>query len=147
MDVIIWILLILLFSIASAVAAAYFAHRAGRAAGLQAEQERQRQLFMSAEDQAERILAEAETKIETKASWRSGRQVRCATTWRPNWPGVVRNERIEERLQNRLDGAERRSEARENRSASSTNEVSLDQRKRNSPRWNRNGLPVAAWRR
>ncbi len=116
MDVIIWILLILLFSIASAVAAAYFAHRAGRSAGLQAEQERQRQLFMSAEDQAERILAEAETKIKQRELAIKEEQVQLRNDMEAELARRRQElERIEERLQNRLDSAERRMEQLENR--------------------------------
>ncbi len=66
MNALIWIVLILLFSLVSAGAAAYFAIQAGRRAGQQAEHERQRQTLQSAEDQAERILAEADTRIKER---------------------------------------------------------------------------------
>ena len=130
MDVLLWILLILLFSLVSAGGTAYLAHKAGRAAGLQAEQERQRQTLQSAEEQADRILAEAETKIKQRELTIKEEQVQLRNDMDAELARRRQElERIEERLQNRLDSAERRMEQLESRERKlNQREAKLDQK-------------------
>ncbi len=130
MNALIWIVLILLFSLVSAGAAAYFAIQAGRRAGQQAEHERQRQTLQSAEDQAERILAEADTRIKERELALKEQQVQARDDMEAELAKRRQElERIEERLQNRLDSAERRMEQIENRERKlNQRESKLDQK-------------------
>jgi ribonuclease Y len=116
MDNILWIVLILLCSAISAGVAGYVAHARGREAGVKVEQERNTRLLQSAEDQAARILAEAETKVKERELALKEEQVRMRNEMEAE---IIRRrkelERIEERLQNRLDTTERRLEQIDNR--------------------------------
>ena len=58
-DIVLWIVLIALFSLLSAGAAGYWAYKHGRGAGMQTEKTRQIGLLQSAEEQSARILAES----------------------------------------------------------------------------------------
>ena len=116
MDVLLGIVLIVLVALLSAGAAAYLAFRKGRDAGVQSEQERQQQSRQSGEEQAQRIVAEAETKAKELQLAAKEEQVQMRNDMEAEL-GRRRTEleRIEERLQNRLDSAERRLEQTENR--------------------------------
>jgi ribonuclease Y len=130
MDTIVTVVLFLLVGIISGGGAAYYAYRNGRAKGLHEEQERQRSLIQSAEEQAQRLLTDAETQIKQRELTIKEEQV----TLRNEMEGEqVRRrkelERIEERLQNRLDSAERRLEQLETRERKLTQrETKIDQR-------------------
>ncbi|GIV76202.1 ribonuclease Y [Litorilinea aerophila] len=115
-DIVLTIVLILLFSLLSGAVAAYLAYNRGRVTGLQQEQDRQRQLLQSAEEQASRLLAEAETKIKERELALKEEQVRLRNEMEAELDRKRKElERIEERLQSRLDSAERRLEQLENR--------------------------------
>ena len=116
MDALLWIVLIVLVGLLSAGIGAYFAYQRGRTAGVEAELERQRQSRQSAEDQAERILAEAETKAKELQLTAKEEQVQTRNDMEAELSRRrTELERIEERLQNRLDNAEKRLEQTENR--------------------------------
>jgi ribonucrease Y len=130
MDVLLWIVLIVLVGLLSAGIAAYLAYQRGREAGVHAEQERQRQSRQSAEEQAQRIVAEAETRAKELELAAKEEQVRMRNDMESEL-GRRRTEleRIEERLQNRLDSAERRLEQTENRERNlNRRESELEQR-------------------
>ena len=110
------IVLMLLAALVAAAIAAYLALTRGKASGIAAERQRQIDMRMSAEEQAARLITDAETEIkqmqlaikEEEVSRRNamdGEQDRRRKEL----------ERIEERLQNRLDTAERRLEQMESR--------------------------------
>ena len=130
MDTIVTVVLFLLVGIISGGGAAYYAYRNGRAKGLHEEQNRQKSLIQSAEEQAQRLLSDAETQIKQRELTIKEEQV----TLRNEMEGEqVRRrkelERIEERLQNRLDSAERRLEQLETRERKLTQrETKIDQR-------------------
>ena len=85
-------------------------------AGVQSEQERQRQARQSAEDQAQRIIADAETRAKELQLAAKEEQVQMRNEMEAELSRRrTELERIEERLQNRLDSAERRLEQTENR--------------------------------
>jgi ribonuclease Y len=130
MDVAITILLILVFAAASAGVAAYVALQRGRAAGVRAEQARQKALVQSAEEQAQRVLAEADTRVKQQELAIKEEQVRMRDEMEAETLRRRKElERIEERLQNRLDSAERRLEQLENRERKlNQRESKLDQR-------------------
>ncbi len=97
---------------------------------LRDEQERQKSLIQSAEEQAHRLLTDAETQIKQRELAIKEEQVQM----RDEMEGEqVRRrkemERIEERLQNRLDSAERRLEQLETRERKLTQrETKIEQR-------------------
>jgi ribonuclease Y len=129
MDPIVSIVLILLVGILGG-GAAYYTYRRGRVRGNQEEQERQKSLVQSAEDQAQRILADAETQIKQRELSIKEEQVQMRNQMEEE-QGRRRKEleRIEERLQNRLDSAERRLEQLETRERKLTQrESKIDQR-------------------
>jgi ribonucrease Y len=124
------IILIILVGIVSGGVAGFYAHRAGRARGLQDEQDRQRSLIQSAEEQAQRLLTDAETQIKQRELAIKEEQVRLRDEMEGEQARRRKElERIEERLQNRLDSAERRLEQLETRERKLTQrEQKLDQR-------------------
>ena len=63
-NIILTVVLIIVFSVISAGAAAYFAFKRGEKTGIGAEKDRQVLLRQSAEEQAEHILREAETEAK-----------------------------------------------------------------------------------
>ena len=63
-DIVLWIVLVVLFSILSAGAAGYWAYKRGRGVGMQTEKTRQTGLLTNAEEQAARSIAEAETEAK-----------------------------------------------------------------------------------
>ncbi|HXF61879.1 MAG TPA: ribonuclease Y [Caldilineaceae bacterium] len=130
MDLWVSIILILLCSLISAVAAGYIALQRGRAAGVRAEQMRQRGLVQSAEEQAQRILAEADTRVKQQELALKEEQVQMRNEMEAETARRRKElERIEERLQNRLDSAERRLEQLESRERKlNQRESKLDQR-------------------
>ncbi len=116
MEAIVWIVLIVLVGLLSAGIAAYFAYRTGRNAGVDSELERQRQSRQSAKDQAERILAEAETQVKEMKLTAKEEQVQIRNDMEAELSRRRSElERVEERLQIRLDNAEKRLEQTENR--------------------------------
>jgi ribonuclease Y len=130
MDTIVSIVLIVLVGIISGGGAAYYAYRNGRTKGVQEEQDRQRSLIQSAEEQAQRLLTDAETQIKQRELAIKEEQVQMRNEMEGE-QGRRRKEleRIEERLQNRLDSAERRLEQLETRERKLTQrETKLDQR-------------------
>lgn len=130
MDLIVAIVLILLVGIASGGGAAYLAYRNGRTKGSQEERERQKSLIQSAEEQAQRILTDAETQIKQRELAVKEEQVQMRNQMEEEQVRRRKDlERIEERLQNRLDSAERRLEQLETRERKLTQrETKIDQR-------------------
>jgi ribonucrease Y len=130
MDTISIILILLVGIILGGGAAAYFAYRNGRAKGLQQEQARQRSLLQSAEEQAQRLLTDAETQIKQRELAIKEEQVQMRNEMEEEQTRRRKElERIEERLQNRLDSAERRLEQLETRERKLTQRESrIDQR-------------------
>src|SRR5215203_363960 len=129
MDPIVSIVLILLVGILGA-GAAYYTYGRGRVKGTQEEQDRQKSLVQSAEDQAQRILTDADTQIKQRELSIKEEQVQMRNQMEEE-QGRRRKEleRIEERLQNRLDSAERRLEQLETRERKLTQrETKIDQR-------------------
>jgi ribonuclease Y len=124
------IILAILVGIVSGGAAGYYAYRAGRTRGLQQEQERQKSLIQSAEEQAQRLLTDAETEIKRRELAVKEEQVQLRNEMEAEQTRRRKEvERTEERLQNRLDSAERRLEQLEARERKITQrETKLDQR-------------------
>jgi ribonuclease Y len=130
MDAIVSIVIILLVGLLSAGGATYFAFRNGRTRGVQDEQARQKVLLQTAEEQAQRILTDADTQIKQRELVLKEEQVQMRNQMEEE-QGRRRKEmeRIEERLQNRLDSAERRLEQLESRERKLTQrESKIDQR-------------------
>ena len=129
-DPVITIVLIVFFALLSGAIAGYLAFVRGREAGQKQEQERHKRLLQSAEEQAERILVEAETKIKERELTVKEEQVQARNEMEAEQTRRRKDlERIEERLQNRLDSAERRLEQIENRERKLTQrESKLDQK-------------------
>lgn len=130
MDTTVSIILIVLVGIICGGGAAFYAYRNGRSKGIVEEQERQKSLILSAEEQAQRILTDAETQIKQRELAIKEEQVQMRNEMEEE-QGRRRKEleRIEERLQNRLDSAERRLEQLEVRERKLTQrETKLDQR-------------------
>jgi ribonucrease Y len=115
-SMVIAIILILVFSLLSAAGAAYVAYRRGQQHALAEERQRQSRLTESAETQAQRTLADAETKIKQQELEIKEQQVQMRNEMEAEQIRRRKEmERIEERLQNRLDSAERRLEQLETR--------------------------------
>lgn len=130
MDTTVSIILILLVGVLSGGGAYYYAYRKGRAKGNQEELERQKSLVLNAEEQAQRILTDADTQIKQRELAIKEEQVQMRNQMEEE-QGRRRKEleRIEERLQNRLDSAERRLEQLETRERKlSQRESKIDQR-------------------
>ena len=130
MDTIVSIVLILLVGLLSGGGAAYVAYRNGRTKGAQEELERQRSIIQGAEEQAQRILADADTQIKQRELAIKEEQVQMRNQMEEEQIRRRKDfERIEERLQNRLDSAERRLEQLETRERKLTQrETKIDQR-------------------
>ncbi len=130
MDNVVTIIVVILFSLISAGIAGYFAYRRGQEVGLKTEQERQRSIVQSAEDQAQRILTEADTRVKQQELALKEEQVQMRNEMEAETTRRRKDsERIEERLQNRLDSAERSLEQLESRERKiNQREAKLDQR-------------------
>lgn len=130
MDVGIAIILIILVGLVGAAVGGFIAYRMGQQAGLAQEQARQKALLQSAEDQAKRILAEADTQIKQRELGLKEEQVQMRNEMEAEQSRRRKElERIEERLQNRLDAAERRLEQLETRERKlNQRESTLDKR-------------------
>jgi ribonucrease Y len=129
-DMILTIVLIIAFSVISAGAAAYYAFRRGEQTGIDTEKERQAKLRQSAEEQAEHIIREAETEVKQMRLVIKEEEVQKRNEMEAEQLKRRKDlERIEERLQNRLDNAERRLEQMETRERKiNQRESKLDQR-------------------
>jgi ribonuclease Y len=129
MDAVAIIVTILIVVIASG-AVGYYALQQGRKQGQEAEQARQRGIMQSAEEQAQRLLADAETRIKERELAMKEEQVQTRNEMEAEQTRRRKDlERIEERLQNRLDSAERRLEQLESRERKLTQrEAKIDQR-------------------
>ncbi len=113
-----WLAILLILLVAAVVAgiAAYLAGSRGREAGIAAERQRQIDMRMSAEEQAARIIADAETQVKQMQLAIKEEEVGRRNAMDSEQERRRQElERIEERLQNRLDTAERRLEQMENR--------------------------------
>ncbi|MBX3014560.1 MAG: ribonuclease Y [Caldilineaceae bacterium] len=124
------IVLIILFSLISAGAAAYFAFKRGELAGVDIEKERQTKLRQNAEEEAEHILRDAETEVKQMRLAIKEEEVQKRNEMEAEQTKRRKElERIEERLQNRLDNVERRLEQIETRERKlNQRESKLDQR-------------------
>jgi ribonuclease Y len=110
------VVLVILFTLIGAGVAGYVAYGRGRRLGVQTERDRQDALRQSAEDQAARIVAEAEAQarqmqLAIKEEEVQRRKEMDAEAARRR----AEVEKTEERLQNRLDSAERRLQQIDNR--------------------------------
>jgi ribonuclease Y len=130
MDTLVSIVLILFVGILCGGGAAYFAYRNGRGKGIQEEQERQKSLIQNAEEQAQRLLTDAETQIKQRELALKEEQVQMRNQMEEEQARRRKEQdRFEERLQNRLDSAERRLEQLESRERKLTQrEGKIDQR-------------------
>lgn len=115
-NVILTITLVLLFTLLGAALAGYLAYSKGREAGVKAEKERQDALRQGAEEHAARIIAEAEAKArQTQLAIKEEEVQRRKEMDAEAQRRRAELEKIEERLQNRLDTAEKRLQQIENR--------------------------------
>ncbi|MCB9159462.1 MAG: ribonuclease Y [Caldilineaceae bacterium] len=130
MNLLLAIILIALVAIVAAGIAAYLAYDRGRKSGIEGERQRQAEMRMGAEEQAARIIAEAETGAkQLQLAIKEEEVSRRAAMDTEQERRRKELERIEERLQNRLDTAERRLEQMENRERKLNQRSSkLDQR-------------------
>lgn len=110
------IILIILAAVIGAGIAGYVAFGRGRDRGILAEQERQKDLLDSAQRQSERLLSEAETEIKQQRLALKEEEVRLRDAAETEATKRRRDlERIEERLQNRLESVDKRMEQLESR--------------------------------
>ncbi|HRW03788.1 MAG TPA: ribonuclease Y [Caldilineaceae bacterium] len=132
MDINLWlaIVLIILFAVVSGGAAAYLSFGRGQQSGIESEKERQAKVRQTAEEQADRILKDAETEIKQLHLAYKEEEVQKRNELDAEQAKRRKElERIEERLQNRLDSAERRLEQIETRERKlNQRESKLDQR-------------------
>jgi ribonuclease Y len=130
MEIVITILLMLVAGLAGAAVAGYYAHQRGRQAGLDEEKARQRMLLQSAEEQAQRILADADTRIKQQELAVKEEQVRLRDELEAEQIRRRKElERSEERLQSRLDSVEHKLEQLDARERKlSQREAKSDQR-------------------
>lgn len=132
MDINLWlaIVLIILFAVISGGAAAYFSFERGKETGVSNEKDRQVKARQTAEEQAERILKDAETEVKQLQLAYKEEEVQKRNELDAEQTKRRKElEKIEERLQNRLDSAERRLEQIENRERKlNQRESKLDQR-------------------
>ena len=117
----IWLVILLVIAAAAIAAIAgavgwFVAMPRGRTAGVQAERTRQQGILAGAEEQAARIVADAETHVKAQQLALREEEVRQRTESDMEM-GRRRKEleKIEERLQNRLDSAEKKLEQLEQR--------------------------------
>ncbi len=129
-SVVVAVLIMLVIGLVAAAIVGFYAHQMGRRTGLEAEQARQKALLQSAEDQAQRILAEADTRIKQQELAVKEEQLQMRNEMEAEQARRRKEqERSEERLQSRLDNAERRLEQLESRERKLTQrETKLDQR-------------------
>lgn len=129
-NMILTIVLIIVFSLISAGAAAYLAFRRGEHTGIDTEKQRQTNVRQSAEEQAEHILRDAETEVKQMRLAIKEEEVQKRNEMEAEQTKRRKElERIEERLQNRLDNVERRLEQIESRERKlNQRESKLDQR-------------------
>ena len=130
MDIWLVILLVLLASAAAGAGAWYVATKRGMDTGIEMERKRQQGILQGAEEHAARIVADAETSVKAQMLSLKEEEVRQRTEI-DNEAARRRKEleRIEERLQNRLDTAERKLESLEQRDKKISQQQSkLDQR-------------------
>lgn len=116
MDIWLVILLVIAAAAIAGVVGWYTAYPRGSQAGIQAERSRQQGILANAEEQAARIIADAETQVKAQQLALREEEVRQRTEIDTE---MVRRrkelEKIEERLQNRLDSAEKKLEQLEQR--------------------------------
>jgi len=129
-NMILTVALIITFSVISAGIAAYLAFKRGEQTGVNTEKERQITLRQSAEEQAERIIRDAETEVKQMRLAIKEEEVQKRNEMEAEQTKRRKElERIEERLQNRLDNVERRLEQIESRERKlNQRESKLDQR-------------------
>lgn len=132
MDTWLAIVLILLAAALGGAVAGYLMYSRGLAAGVAGEQERNRQIGLSAEERAARITAEAETQAKQMQLAVQEQEVRRRNEMDEEQVRRRKElERIEERLQNRLDQAERRLEQMEQRDKKlNQRQAKLDQKEK-----------------
>lgn len=110
------IILIILAALIGAGIAGYVAFSRGRERGVQAEQTRQETLLDSAQRKSERLLSEAETQIKQRQLALKEEEVRLRDVMESEASKRRRDqERVEERLQNRLENVDKRIEQLESR--------------------------------
>ncbi|MEZ4712205.1 MAG: ribonuclease Y [Caldilineaceae bacterium] len=110
------IILIVLFSLISAGAAGFFAYTRGREAGAEGEKKRMQELGQSAEERANHILAEAETKIKQQQLALKEQEVQMRNEVESELNRRRKEvDRIESRLQDRQENIDKRFEQIENR--------------------------------
>ncbi|MEZ4737448.1 MAG: ribonuclease Y [Caldilineaceae bacterium] len=129
-NMILTVALIIAFSVISAGIAGYLAFKRGEQTGVDTEKERQISLRQSAEEQAERIIRDAETEVKQMRLAIKEEEVQKRNEMEAEQTKRRKElERIEERLQNRLDNVERRLEQIESRERKlNQRESKLDQR-------------------
>lgn len=129
-NMILTIVLIIIFSLISAGVAAYLAFKRGELTGVDTEKQRQANVRQSAEEQAEHILRETETEVKQMRLAIKEEEVQKRNEMEAEQTKRRKDlERIEERLQNRLDNVERRLEQIESRERKlNQRESKLDQR-------------------
>jgi len=130
MDTLVSIVLGLLVGILCGGGAAFYAYRNGQVKGIREEQERQKGLIQNAEEQAQRLLTDAETQIKQRELVIKEEQVQMRNQMEEEQTRRRKDQdRFEERLQNRIDSAERRLEQLESRERKLTQrETKIDQR-------------------
>lgn len=110
------IILIILFSLVSAGVAGFLAFTRGREAGVQSEKERMRELGQSAEEKANHILAEADTRIKQQQLALKEQEVQMRNEVEAELTRRRKEiERIESRLQDRQENVDKRLEQIESR--------------------------------
>jgi ribonuclease Y len=127
-----WLIVLLLLVVAAAAGgiAWYLAYKRGIQAGIEAERIRQEGVVAGAEEQAARIIADAETRAKQQILTLREEEVRLRNEIDAEAARKRKElERIEERLQNRLDTAERKLESLEQRDKKLAQmQTKLDQR-------------------
>ncbi len=116
MDIWLNILLVLLAAAIAGAAGWYLAYQRGTQQGIERERTRQQAVLATAEEQAARLLADADTKAKAQQLALKEEEVRQRAEIDTEMARRRKElERIEERLQNRLDSAERKLETLEQR--------------------------------
>ncbi len=130
MDSILPIVVALLTAIVGAIAGGYVAFGRGKETGIQTERERQQSILQGAEEQAARIITEAETTVKQRRVELQEESVKQRREMDNELDRKRKElEKIEERLQTRLDTAERKLESLEGRDRKiNQRESALDKR-------------------
>lgn len=116
MDIWLVILLVIMAAMIAGAVGWYTAYPRGSKAGTQAERARQQGILANAEEQAARIVADAETHVKAQQLVLREEEVRQRTEIDTEMARRRKElEKIEERLQNRLDSAEKKLEQLEQR--------------------------------